>query len=54
MHSAPMVESGDTSTRWPPMFIDMAMATALAPGSCCREAGHERQERRQHDADVLL
>ena len=22
MHSAPIVESGDTSTRWPPMFID--------------------------------
>ena len=50
MHSAPMVESGDTSTRWPPMFIELAIANGFAPPSCCGEPGHHRQERRQDHA----
>ena len=50
MHRAPIVESGDTSTRCPPMFIDIAMPVALAPGSCGGQARHQRQERRQDDA----
>ena len=53
MHSAPIVDSGDTSTRCPAMFIVDAMPSALPPPSFSISPRPRRQERRQHDPDVL-
>ena len=54
MQSAPIVESGETSTRWPPMFIDIAMPTALAPGSCAARPGTSGRNAGSTTPDVLL
>ena len=48
MQSAPMVESGETSTRWPPIKIDEAIASGLPPPSLATKSRHARQEGRQH------
>ena len=53
-HSAPIVESGDTSTRCPPMFIDVAMAIALAPGSAAARPGTIGRNAGSTTPDVLL
>src|SRR4029453_14201658 len=50
MHNAPIVESGETSTRWPPTFIDVAIASGATPfceanpGTIGRNAGRRRRE----------
>ena len=36
MHNAPMVESGETSTRCPPMFIEVAIAIGSAPSRAAK------------------
>src|SRR5829696_2081134 len=53
-HSAPMVESGDTSTRWPPMFMDEAMARALAPGRAAASPGTMGRNAGSTTPEVLL
>ena len=54
MHSAPIVESGDTSTRWPPTFIDDRDGDALAPGSCAARPGTIGRNAGSTTPDVLL
>ena len=54
MQSAPSVDSGDTSTRCPPMFIDMAIPSALAPGSCEARPGTIGRNAGSTTPDVLL
>ncbi len=51
MQSAPIVESGDTSTRWPPTLIADAIATgspppsrSIRPGTVGRNAGSTTPE----------
>ena len=48
MHSAPIVESGERSTRWPPTIIADAMRERIAAAEPLHQAGDRRQERRQH------
>ena len=54
MHSAPIVESGDTSTRWPPTFIDIAIPIALAPGSWAASPGTIGRNAGRTTPEVLL
>ena len=49
-----MVESGETSTRCPPTFIDIAIATAFAPPSCCASVGTIGRNAGSTTPDVLL
>ena len=49
-HNAPVVDSGDMSTRCAPTFIDVAIANGSPPPSRIDEPGDRRQERRQDDA----
>src|SRR5690606_38766032 len=53
-HSAPMVDSGEASTRWPPMFMAMAIASALEPGSAAASPGTIGRNAGRTTPDVLL
>jgi hypothetical protein len=53
-HSAPIVERGETSTRWPPMFIADAIASGLAPPNCSARPGTIGRKAGKTTPEVLL
>src|SRR5437660_10560732 len=54
MHNAPIVESGDESTRWPPTMIDRAILSGSAPPSCSTSLGTIGRKAGRTTPDVLL
>ena len=54
MHSAPSVESGDTSTRCPPTFMEDAMASGATPPSCSERPGTVGRKAGSTTPEVLL
>ena len=49
-----MVESGETSTRWPPIKIDEAIASGLPPPSLATRPGTLGRNAGNTTPDVLL
>ena len=54
MQSAPIVESGETSTRCDPTFIENAMETGSAPPSLWARPGTVGRNAGSTTPDVLL
>ncbi len=54
MQSAPIVESGETSTKWDPTFIDEAIASASPPPSLSISPGTVGKNAGRTTPDVLL
>ena len=52
--SAPIVESGETSTRWPPIKIDEAIASGLPPPSLATRPGTLGNRAGKTTPEVLL
>ena len=54
MHRAPIVDSGETSTRWEPMFIDIAIPIGSAPPRRSARPGTIGRKAGRTTPDVLL